>query len=388
MANVEQFVKVGFSINKATSLAIFFSNMGYLCTATIEDFVTGFVLPANKVISIATIERLKQVFKADTQFYKDIETILMQLTNNKPNKSGVNEVIVYVGALGEGENYGNLVDEMISVNGNFARLTIDSRNVANILEAAKKAHVNNRRFIAQTSSETILNNTDNNILKQLNDLGMSLVDIDIHLDDTEALACADGAVMTQEIMGSVDGLYSDFSNVTPKKYTDTQETNMKNLYGSFYTTVTFIDGGSLDNYAQKVLLGAYTVTGIDRKSKDIEYYFDKILKARGLDFLKKKLSYQDSSANVLQEMLTRIFIEGQNNNLVIQDSIDDETGEKIYGFRLKVIKPTTLRKTNPTAFNKQKYQVKGYYFEAKTGREIEINFYVNPDDIEISELGF
>ena len=54
--------------------------MGYLCTATIEDFVTGFVLPANKVISIATIERLKQVFKADTQFYKDIETIKVKLS--------------------------------------------------------------------------------------------------------------------------------------------------------------------------------------------------------------------------------------------------------------------------------------------------------------------
>ena len=163
MANISQFVTVGFTLSKSTSLAIFFSNVGYLCTATTADFVSGYVIPDNKVINIATIEGLKEVFKSDTQYYKDIETLLTQKGNLRPNKSGVNEVVVYVGTIASGETYGNLVDEFIGVNADFARLTIDSRNVSDVLEAAKKAQANNVRFIAQVSDTTVSSNASNNI---------------------------------------------------------------------------------------------------------------------------------------------------------------------------------------------------------------------------------
>ena len=388
MANIDQFVKVGFTISKATSLAIFFSNIGYLCTAQQSDFVSGYTIPTNKIIAIATIETLKDTFKSDTQYYKDIETLLTQRNNLRPNKSGVNEVIVYVGTLASGETYGNLVDEFISVNANFARMTIDSRNVTDIFEAAKKAQVNDVRFIAQTSSDTISNATSGNILTALNGLSLDLIDVDFHTDDTEALACADGAVATQEIMGSVGDLYSQFTNVTPKEYSDTVETNLKHLYASFYTTVAFKEGGSLDNYAQKLLLGGYTVTGEDRKRRDIRYYIDKIFKARSLDFLAKKLPYENSSANILNEMFAKILLEGQYNNIIVEDEYDDETQQTIKGFQIRPIYPTQLKKTNPTAYNAKRYQFVGYYIDALTGREVAIDLYVDPEDYEKSQIGF
>ena len=388
MANIDQFVKVGFSISKATSLAIFFSNVGYLCTASQSDFVGGYVIPANKIINIATIETLKETFKSDTQYYKDIETLITQKSNLRPNKSGLNEVIVYVGTLSSGEDYGNLVDEFLSVNANFARLTIDSRDVAQILAAAKKAQTNDVRFIAQTSSSTISTNASGNILATLNGLGTDLVDVDFHSTDAEPLACADASVATQEIMGSVGDLYSQFTNVSPKQYTDTQETNLKTLNASFYTTVAFKEGGSLDAYAQKLLLGGYTVTGEDRKRRDIRYYFDKMFKARSLDFLAKKYAYQNSSANILNEMFTKILLEGQINNLIVEDEYDEETQQEIKGFQIRPIYPTELKKTNPTAYNAKRYQFVGYYTDALTGREVAIDLYVDPEDYEKAQLGF
>lgn len=387
MANISQFVKVSFQIKKATSLAIFFSNVGYLCTATDSDFVSGFVLPTNKVISIASIEGLKEVFKSDTQYYKDIETFLTQKGNLRPNKSGANEVIVYVGTLSSGENYGNLVDEFLSVNANFARLTIDSRTPADILEAAKKAQVNDVRFIAQTSSSTISGADSNNIASQMKALGLDLVDLDFHIDDTESLAVADAAVATQEIMGSVGDLYSQFTNVTPKKYTETQETNLKNLYTSFYTTVAFKDGGALDNYAQKLLLGGYTMSGEDRKRRDIRYYLDKKLKAAGLDFLATKPAYTDGQANVLNQIYTSILIEAQNNNLIVPDTVDSN-GNQVKGFEIRPIYPSDLRNSDESAYNAKRFKEVGYYYDAITGREVEINFTVDPKDYEIAELGF
>ena len=386
MANINQFVKVGFTIEKATSLAEFFSNVGYLCTATASDFVNGSI-PTNNHVIIPTIDILDKTFKSNTQYYKDIETILMQQGNNKPNQSGVGNVIVYVGIIASGDDYGTLVKEFISVNGNFARLTIDSRTPADIFAAAKETQAKNRRFIAQTSDSSISEPDVSNIATTMKDLELTLVDLDYHLDNTEALACADMSVATQEMMGSVGDLYSVFTGVTPKNYLDSEQTILdRNV--SLYTSVAFIDGGNLDQYAQKLLLGGKTITGVDRKSADIEYYFDKVFKARGLDFLAKKYTYQDSSANILQEMLTRILIEGQLNNLIVEDSIDEETGEKVYGFKLKVLKPSVLRRTQPTVYAEQKYLVIGYYYDAKIGRKIDINFYVNPQDYELKEIGF
>lgn len=387
MANISQFVKVSFFIRKATSLAIFFSNLGYLCTASASDFVDGFSIPTNKVISIATIEGLKEVFKADTQYYKDIETFLTQKGNLRPNKSGANEVIVYVGTLSSGEDYGTLVDEFISVNANFARLTIDSRNVGDIFAAAKKAQANDVRFIAQTSSSTISSAESNNIASQMKALGLNLVDIDFHSDDTESLAMADAAVATQEIMGSVGDLYSQFTNVTPKKYTETQETNLKNLYTSFYTTVAFKDGGSLDNYAQKLLLGGFTISGEDRKRQDIIYYIDKKMKAAGLDFLATKPAYTDGQANVLNQIYTSILIEAQNNNLIVPDTIDSN-GNQVKGFEIRPIYPSDMRKSDESSYNARRFKEVGYYYDALTGREVAIDFTIDPKDYDIATLGF
>ena len=387
MANISQFVKVSFSIPKATSLAIFFSNVGYLCTATNSDFVDGYVLPINKVINIASIEGLKEIFKSDTQYYKDIETFLTQKGNLRPNKSGANEVVVYVGSLSSGETYGDLVDEFISVNADFARLAIDSRTPADILEAAKKAQANDVRFIAQTSSDTISTDTENNIAEQMADLSLDLVDIDFHGDDTESLAMADAAVSTQEIMGSVGDLYSQFTNVTPQKYTATVETNLKKLNTSFYTTVAFKEGGSLDNYAQKLLLGGFTVTGEDRKRRDIRYYFDKKMKASSLDFLATKPAYTDGQANVLNQRFTAILLEGQNNNLIAPDTVDSN-GNQVKGFEIRPIYPSDMRNSDETAYNAKRFKEVGYYYDALTGREVEINFTVDPKDYEIATLGF
>lgn len=387
MANISQFVKTSFLIRKATSLAIFFSNVGYLCTATNDDFVSGYSLPTNKIINIATIEGLKEVFKSDTQYYKDIETFLTQKGNLRPNKSGANEVIVYVGTLAEEEDYGNLVDEFISVNADFARLAIDSRNVVDIFAAAKKAQANDVRFIAQTSSSTITSDKSENIASQMNALSLDLVDIDFHSDDTEPLAMADAAVSTQEIMGSVGDLYSQFTNVTPKKYTETEEANLNNLYVSFYTTVAFKDGGSLDNYAQKLLLGGYTITGEDRKRRDIRYYFDKKLKAAGLDFLATKPAYTDGQANVLNQIFASILIEGQNNNLIAPDTVDSK-GNIVKGFEIRPIYPSDLRNSDESAYNAKRFKEVGYYYDALTGREVEINFLVDPKDYDIANLGF
>ena len=41
-----------------------------------------------------------------------------------------------------------------------------------------------------------------------------------------------------------------------------------------------------------------------------------------------------------------------------------------------------------TAYNAKRFKEVGYYYDALTGREVEINFTVDPKDYEIATLGF
>ena len=130
MISIDKLVEIGFTVSQATSLALFMRNIGYLTVGTdsvLDDFKSK--IPQDKVVVIDTIDTLKSVFKADSQEYTDIATILTQKSNMNPNKSRVNNVIVYFGTLSSGETYGNLVDEMISVNANYAQNSIQRARV-------------------------------------------------------------------------------------------------------------------------------------------------------------------------------------------------------------------------------------------------------------------
>ena len=66
----------------------------------------------------------------------------------------------------------------------------------------------------------------------------------------------------------------------------------------------------------------------------------------------------------------------------------DSNGNQVKGFEIRPIYPTDMRNSDETAYNAKRFKEVGYYYDALTGREIEINFTVDPKDYEIAELGF
>ena len=87
-------------------------------------------------------------------------------------------------------------------------------------------------------------------------------------------------------------------------------------------------------------------------------------------------------------MFTKILLEGQINNIIVEDEYDEETQQTIKGFQIRPIYPTQLKRTNPTAYNAKRYQFVGYYIDALTGREVAIDLYVDPEDYEKAQIGF
>ena len=346
MISIDKLVEIGFTVSQATDISNFFRNIGYAAKFDNDDMVEGYSIPLNKIIIIDTTDTLKATFKADTQFYKDIECLLNQKGNTEPNKSNVNQIVVYQAT---GTDYGVDIDAFVKVNANWAQLCIDSRTSTDIEKAAAKALSNNRLFVAQTSESTISSNGEDNVASKL------------------------AALNNANVFITVTG-------VTPQDYDATTMNNLDTLNVSYYSEINAINGGGVSDYASPILYGGYMINGEDVKRRYIRFALDLLLKAKSIDFLKKKLGYEDVSAKILDSMLSAVLIECQINGLVKQDT------ETKKGFELVVTPPSTLQDTEPTLYNSETYKVTGYYRDSKTGRKVQINLYVDPTDAELSTL--
>ena len=385
MISLDKLVQVGFTVKQATSLALFFRNIGYLTTNT-AGLKTDFVVPDNKIIVIDSIDTLKTVFKADTEDYALIETIFNQKGNMKPNQSKVNNVIVYMATLAEGQDWGNLVDEMISVNANYAQLLIATKEAEQIKNAGAKALANNRLLIAQTDNTDVANKVTNNVAQALKALNNANVLLAYKETPMEFLNAGVASIMAQGYLGSVGSLYSTVTSVTPEDYTATVNANLDEQNVSYYTYVNAINGGGVEQYAQPVVVGGYMINGEDAKRRYIRYCVDLMLKAKAVDFLKGKHGYTQESSVLLSAELNSLFVAFQTNELVRNTEIVGD--KKVYGFEIKVYSPAEIRELDEEAYNAQKWLVKGYYRDVLTGRAIEIDLFIDPTDAQLNTLGF
>lgn len=385
MISLDKLVQVGFTVKQATSLALFFRNIGYLTTNT-AGLMTDFSLPENKVVVIDSIDTLKTVFKADTEDYALIETILNQKGNMKPNQSKLNNVIVYVGALAEGQNWGNLVDEMISVNANYAQLLVATKDAEEIKNAGAKALANNRLLVAQTDNEDVANKVTGNVAQALKALNNANVMLMYKEAPMEFLNAGVASIMAQGYLGAVGSLYSTVTGVTPEDYTATVNANLDEQNVSYYTYVNPINGGGVEQYASPIVVGGYMINGEDAKRRYIRYCIDLMLKAKAVDFLKGKHGYTQEASVLLSAELNSLFVAFQTNELVRNTEIVGD--KKVYGFEIKVYSPSEIRELDEEAYNAQKWLVKGYYRDVLTGRAVEIDLFIDPTDAQLNTLGF
>ena len=389
MITLSKLVEIGFSIEQATDISAFFRNVGYLTVGT-DSLKAGVAVPENKVLIIDSNETLNASLKPDSQEYMDISKVLVQSGNLNPNKGRLNSVIVYFATKTEGDDYGTLVDEFVSVNGNWSQLLINSNTEEDILSAAEKAKANDRLFVAQTSDEKVASTIAENIASQLKALNNDNVMLTYHTTANESLAAGLVGIMANPYLGSTGALYSTVTDVTPEDYTATVNANLDNQKVTYYSNINAINGGGVSQYASPIVMNAYMASGEDAKRRYIRFCVDKLLKAKAIDFLKKKLGYEDVSADVLLSMLKSVLKACQTNGLIKQNSIirtGDSTVETL-GFELRTVYPSELMEVDVTLYNAQTYKIVGYYRDSLTGRKVLIDLSVDPSEANKSLLGF
>lgn len=377
MISIDKLVEIGFTLPQATDISAYLSNAGYVGDFTSSDLVSGYNMPANKVVVISNIDELDSIFVPGTKYYNDLSVLLMQKNNAKPNQSRINQVIVFQKT--DEDDIASAFTALMNLNANFSQLYISSSLKADIVAVAAKAEVSGRLFIAQTSDEDVASGTAGNVAETLVAKNYANTKLITHID-SESLKGALLGVMANPYLGSVGDLYSQFSGVTPQNYDSTSMSNFDKNNVGYYSYVNAISGVGVEQYAKKIFYGNKQVNGEITKRRYIRFTIDLLLKFKVLDFLAKKLSYQESSNSILEENLKSVLIGCQSNNLIVQDSEDTN------GFYLKCMPIAKVKTNYPADYSNQVYHAQGWYIDALTGTKVIIDLTVNPSDSEKSAI--
>lgn len=377
MISIDKLVEIGFTLPQATDISAYLSNAGYVGDFTSSDLVSGYDMPANKVVVISNIDELDSIFVPGTKYYNDLSVLLMQKNNAKPNQSRINQVIVFQKT--DEDDVASAFTALMNLNANFSQLYISSSLKADIVAVAAKAEVSGRLFIAQTSDEDVASGTAGNVAETLVAKNYANTKLITHID-SESLKGALLGVMANPYLGSVGDLYSQFSGVTPQNYDSTSMSNFDKNNVGYYSYVNAISGVGVEQYAKKIFYGNKQVNGEITKRRYIRFTIDLLLKFKVLDFLAKKLSYQESSNSILEENLKSVLIGCQSNDLIVQDSEDTN------GFYLKCMPIAKVKTNYPADYSNQVYHAQGWYIDALTGTKVIIDLTVNPSDSEKSAI--
>lgn len=377
MISIDKLVEIGFTLPQATDISAYLSNAGYVGDFTSSDLVSGYNMPANKVVVISNIDELDSIFVPGTKYYNDLSVLLMQKNNAEPNQSRINQVAVFQKT--DEDDIASAFTALMNLNANFSQLYISSSLKADIVAVAAKAEVSGRLFIAQTSDEDVASGTAGNVAETLAAKNYTNTKLITHID-SESLKGALVGVMANPYLGSVGDLYSQFSGVTPQNYDSTSMSNFDKNNVGYYSYANAISGVGVEQYAKKIFYGNKQVNGEITKRRYIRFTIDLLLKFKVLDFLAKKLSYQESSNSILEEYLKSVLIGCQSNDLIVKDSEDTN------GFYLKCMPLAKVKTNYPTDYSNQVYHTKGWYIDALTGTKVIIDLTVNPSDSEKSAI--
>lgn len=377
MISIDKLVEIGFTLPQATDISAYLSNAGYVGDFTSSDLVSGYNMPANKVVVISNIDELDSIFVPGTKYYNDLSVLLMQKNNAKPNQSRINQVVVFQKT--DEDDIASAFTALMNLNANFSQLYISSSLKADIVAVAAKAEVSGRLFIAQTSDEDVASGTAGNVAETLVAKNYTNTKLITHID-SESLKGALVGVMANPYLGSVGDLYSQFSGVTPQNYDSTSMSNFDKNNVGYYSYVNAISGVGVEQYAKKIFYGNKQVNGEITKRRYIRFTIDLLLKFKVLDFLAKKLNYQESSNSILEENLKSVLIGCQSNDLIVKDSEDTN------GLYLKCMPIAKVKTNYPTDYRNQVYHAQGWYIDALTGTKVIIDLTVNPSDSEKSAI--
>lgn len=351
-----------------TSILDYFFNICLVTEITEDDLLTGKKFDTSDMETYSSLKGLAEVFKSDSKIYKTGQAVFNQKTNNGVNQSNVRRLVV-VRKLETDETFQDALNRVGYINSYFVLVNPSANSESLDIQSVNEWVSGYRKMLfAQTTSSDVVSSSTSDVASALKNKHAGRCALYYHeLPESpdsqsedpkylyENLAGAMASIMSHSPIGRYTASYKTPSGITVDKLSASAESYLDAKNVNYY--VPFIGGAG--EYGTREMTSANGVT-----SEGIEIQetiaIDRIvltLQAGLMDALQMDIPYDDRGGTIVYEKVNGVFSQLKREGIFAEDSIDDETGEKIPSYSINVLTRATVKKHFPDYFAQKMFIV-------------------------------
>jgi len=349
-----------------TSLDGYFKNIAIISEFENASLVSGETFDVSGVEEYTTLAGVAVKFPIAHEVYKIAQKIFAQKTNTGVNKSALQKLAV-IQVKSTDSSFESALTRIAY--GDAYHFVLASQEDDDIISVANYFDDKRKIVHCQTSDADVLTDTAGNIAETLVDGGYKRVALYFHSADTYSLAGAVASVLCPSRPGKNNGKYNKVSGITLDTFTEAQKAKLEGNFVNYYTN--FI--GQAGSYMTRPLIASAFLTNGTKLQKQI--ILDRIilnLQSAGMDALEMQIAYDDRGGSVLEGKLASVLRQLQNEEIIKEDSVDDE-GNKIVGQKISVLTVAQTKIDFPSKYTSQIFVCPAFVYLGLNADAVEIN---------------
>lgn len=354
MANQDDIILIRTVESITTSILDYFLNIALVTPIDNDvDLVSGQTFSSAGYEVFASLPAVAEKFTTTSKIYKIARDVFNQKTNNGVNQSNLRRLVI-IKKEETDETYEACLNRVGYKNAYFMlcnpKSDDDIESVNNWVSGYRKLS------FAQTNTETVVQDSTDDIASTLKKKLAGRTALYFHTEnEEESLAGAVASILSSYPVGGKTASYKKPSNITVNTLTDSQEQHLSDKNVNYY--VAYIGGAG--DYSTRYLTSdngvvsngdeIQKVIGIDRTILSLQ--------ASLMDALEQDIPYDDNGGTIVFGKVNSVFAQLKKEGIFADDSVDEETGEVIKSYTIKVLTRANVKKNYPDYFAQKMFIV-------------------------------
>lgn len=365
MAQQDDIIIIRTVENITTSILDYFLNIALVTEIEKADLQPDITFSPSGKEEYASLSAVTATFATTSKIYKIAKDVFNQKSNNGVNQSNMRRLVVI-----EKKNTDATVEDCLKRVGynNSYFVMVNNKQDTDITSANAWVSGYRKLLFAQSNSADIATNDTSDIATTLKKANAGRCALYYHTDDTQSLNGAMAAIMASYPIGGKTASYKKPTGITVDNLTDAEEGYLANKNVNYY--VAFIGGAG--DYSTRYLTSdnGVTLTG-DEIEKIIAIDRTVLsLQASLMDALEQDIPYDDNGGTIVFDKVNGVFAELKREGIFAEDSVDEETGEAIKSYTIKVLTRATVKKYYPDYFAQKMFIVETEVQLAGSGKKV------------------
>ena len=355
-----------------TSVLDYFLNIALVTEIETSDLVSQATFSTSGKETYVSLQAVAEKFATTSKIYKIARDIFNQKSNTGKNQSELKRLVIIKKEKSSDDSFEACLNR---VNYNDSYFVICNPTSDTDIESVDKWVSGKRKLqFSQSNTATLLtDDEDSDIASTLKKKQSARTALYYHKnDDDESLAGAVCSILASNPVGRKNASYKRPSGITVDELSDTQEANLKNKNVNYY--VYYI--GSAGNYGTRALTSDNGVVSSGDEIQEV-IAIDRIvlsLQSNLMDAIEEDIPFDDNGGTILYGKVVKVLSQLVRENILAEDSIDEETGEVDKSYTVYIPTRATLKKDYYEYFKQKTFIIEVTANLAGSAKKILLRF--------------